>query len=152
MNAPQQPATTLLERADSIRSTEDLRQAVLSEVLHDQMEVVRLQQDVATLIADTDKRFVGTVQAMREEHAKLAGVLERLSGLVGRSEDAFKGELALRAAEHARKEFLGATRDLMEQVARDAAVSRMRRLLEAVVVAGVTSFVTLAGTWALLHR
>ncbi|CAJ0781506.1 hypothetical protein [Ralstonia chuxiongensis] len=152
MNAPNQPETTLLERAGSIRSTEELREAVLAEVLHDVLEVVRMQQDVATLFTDTDKRFAGTVQVMREEHAKLAGVLERLSGLVGRSEDAFKGELALRAAEHTRKEFLGATRDLMEQVARDAAVSRMRRLLEALVVAGVTSFVTLAGTWALLHR
>lgn len=152
MNAPQQPPATLLERVDSIRSTEELRHAVLAEVLHDQVEVVRMQQDAATLLADIDKRFVATVQTMREEHAKLAGSLDRLSGLVGRSEDAFKGELALRAAEHARREFVGATRDLMEQVARDAAVSRMRRLLEALVVAGVTSFVTLAGTWALLHR
>ncbi len=152
MNAPNQTETSLLERAGSIRSTEELREAVLAEVLHDVLEVVRMQQDVATLFTDTDKRFAGTVQVMREEHAKLAGVLERLSGLVGRSEDAFKGELALRAAEHTRKEFLGATRDLMEQVARDAAVSRMRRLLEALVVAGVTSFITLAGTWALLHR
>ncbi|KGV75280.1 hypothetical protein [Burkholderia pseudomallei] len=152
MNAPQQPDPSLLERASGLRSTEELREAVLAGILQDQLEVVRLQQDVVALISDTDKRFATTVQALREENAKLAG-------LVGRSEEAFKGELALRAAEHARREFAEATggvigrlQDALARIEREAAVSRVRRMAEILVVACGSSILTLAGVWALLHR
>lgn len=145
------PSSRLLERVGAVHATEELREAVLAELMGEQLAIVQevaglahAQRDVVALMDAVDRRLTGTLQQMRAENALLAD-------LVGKSELAFKGELALKAAEHARREFsqaMGGALDALSphlaRLEKSQGRSRQLRAAEVITLVLATVAVTLA--------
>ncbi len=143
-----------IDRPGAIPSAEELREAVLAELMGEQLEIVRqqtelarAQRDVATLMDGVDRRLTATLQALRSETAQLAEI-------VGRSSDAFRGEVALRAAEHARREFAVSTAGAMDVLAARmervrAAPSRKERLVDCLATAAMAAVLVALALWVI---
>ncbi|MFL9876635.1 hypothetical protein [Paraburkholderia megapolitana] len=81
----------------ALSSSPELREAAVAELVVDLARTADAIQNVAKLITASDERMTATLLEVRE-----AG--ERLADLAGRHEAAFKGDLAVRAAQLARRE------------------------------------------------
>jgi formate dehydrogenase maturation protein FdhE len=82
--------------------------AVLAEILIEQMKVVDAQHHVVMLMESTDQKLTATVQALRDENAQL-------TKLIAQARHAFVGEVAAKAADHARR---AAAAEVAEELAR----------------------------------
>ncbi|WP_455289742.1 hypothetical protein [Cupriavidus necator] len=87
----------------NLGASEELRAAVLAEALGELVAAQRSQQDLLALQRDLDVRLTAAITALRTEVKRA----EALRGL----RDAIWGELALRAAQQARQEFIEAVKD-----------------------------------------
>lgn len=87
----------------SHEASEELRMAALGEILGDLHTAQQSQRDLLELQRDLDQRLTASVKAMREE-LKRAGELVRIR-------DTIVGDVALRAAQQARREFIEAVKD-----------------------------------------
>ncbi|CAB3772103.1 hypothetical protein [Paraburkholderia humisilvae] len=70
--------------------------AVLAEILIEQMKVADAQHHVVALMGSTDQKLTATVQALREENVQLTKLLMQ-------ARQSFIGEIAVKAADQARR-------------------------------------------------
>jgi hypothetical protein len=90
------PTERLSAALASLPASAELREAALAEILIEQMKVIDAQRHVIELMDTTDRQLTTTVQALRDE-------INTFTKLIGQASQAFLGELAVRAADQARK-------------------------------------------------
>ncbi|EKS9798969.1 hypothetical protein QDD76_004962 [Burkholderia cepacia] len=112
MNAPAQrreaqlagesPAgASVLDGLQRWPSSNELREAAIADLVSDVWNLMEALKHVAPAIHETDERLTATLVAARD-------TTDRLAEIVGHSEAAFKGELAVRASRLARREAVDA--------------------------------------------
>lgn len=118
MNAPAQASSGDQVAGPTLKGTgaaaEELRAAALAELLGQINAVQRSQKALVDLQEDLDKRLTGSISALRKE-------IKRTQELLA-ARDTLVGEMAVRAAEQSRREFLRAAADA--QILRDPQVPR----------------------------
>ncbi|WP_155741444.1 hypothetical protein [Burkholderia territorii] len=90
-------------------SSTELCEAALVEILVEQLKVIQSQRDVGVLLESTDRQLTATVQVLRDENATLGK-------LIGQAREAFLGELAVRAADQARRSASEAVVEALERL------------------------------------
>jgi len=85
----------------SLSSSPELREAVVAELVTDLAKAAEAVHDIERLLRVTDEQLTGRLEEMRQASEEFLAVAVR-------HEAAFKGELAVRAAQLARREALDA--------------------------------------------
>lgn len=88
--------TRALDRV-ALSSSEELREALVTDLVRDLAKAVDAQRNVAQLIRSTDENLTARLDELRQ-------AAEQFVAVAVRHEGAFKGELAVKAAQLARRE------------------------------------------------
>lgn len=127
----------------SPEAAEELRMAALGEILGDLHATQQSQRDLIELQRDLDQRLTASVTGLREE-IRQAGELVRMR-------ETIVGDLALRASQLARREFIEAVRDFRVSNESPPEISRQSLGLT-IGVSILTALITLLGCLPFMLR